>query len=288
MLRGGGRERLMKKVIFYISIALIFLIGLSVLLYPTVSNYFNSRSQSRVVTQYLSDAVSLDKEDTEALLEAAREYNRSLFGKPNRFLPSEEEMAEYYELLNTGRDVMGVLVIDKLNLRLPIYHGTSEGSLQVGLGHWPGSSLPIGGTGTHSVIAGHRGLPSSTLLTNLDKMAEGDIFELYILSETLTYQVDFIQVVEPDQIQALEIDPEMDYCTLLTCTPYGVNSHRLLVRGRRITGLESTAVEIIYRDARRLNRITEIIIFIIPVFLALAIYVILKCGKIHKGGNTYI
>ena len=277
----------MKKYLISIAVILVFLVGLSVLLYPTISAYVNSRSQSRVVAMYYEDVSGLNKEDLRPLFEAAREYNASLLRKQDRFTFTEEETAEYNRLLNTGCDIMGVLFIDKINVRLPIYHGTSEGVLQVGIGHLQGSSLPVGGLGTHTIVSGHRGLPSSTLLTYLDKMEKGDVFVLYILGEELTYQVDQITVVEPSEVSAMDIDPEMDYCTLVTCTPYGINSHRLLVRGHRIENVESRTFGMIYADAERLDKPTTIMIFIVPVLLALMIYIILKCKKIHQGGKAH-
>jgi len=177
---------------------------------------------------------------------------------------------------------MGILVIDKIDVKLPIYHGTEAAVLQVGLGHMPGSSLPVGGTGAHAFITGHTGLPSTTLLTRLDRMAVGDTFVIYVMGETLTYEVDKIEVVLPHEVESLKIDPDMDYCTLVTCTPYGINSHRLLVRGRRIENMAEASVY--GAGAVQVDKYRIILIFIIPVLPLLAIYIILKSRRIIKGG----
>jgi len=274
----------MKKFIVAIVICLVILIDLASLLYPTVSNYVNSLNQSRVVAEYSEYVENGDKEHLQALLAAAREYNESLSRMENRFAYTEEETAEYKSLLNTGLGVMGILVIDKINVKLPIYHGVDEETLQVGLGHLPGTSLPVGGAQSHAFITGHRGLPSTKLLTDLDKLSEGDPFALYILGETLTYQVDQIQVVEPHETRVLDIEEGMDYCTLVTCTPYGINSHRLLVRGRRAENIPDTGEKRVYADARRLDKSLAILIFLIPIVPALLIYAMIRCRKIHKGG----
>ena len=264
------------------------LVTLSVLLYPTVSSYVNSITQSRVVTEYFDDMSAMSKEDMQPYIDAAYEYNRFLAQKLDRFEFTDEENARYNEMMETGQGVMGILVIDKINVKLSIYHGTAESVLQVGLGHMRNSSLPIGGTGSHAFITGHRGVPSSTLLTDLDKMKEGDSFMIFTLGETLTYQIDLIQTVEPHEVEKMEIDPESDYCTLVTCTPYGINSHRLLVRGKRVettaNASGSTYLEALYADAKRLQKPMIILIFIVPVLPALIIYLIFKCRRIHKGG----
>jgi len=274
----------MKKHLTGIIMILGVLVTLSVLLYPTVSNYVNAHNQSRVVARYIDDIESIDEGNAQELLEAAHEYNKKLLSKSNRFSFLEDEMAEYKTMLNTGRGVIGILTVDKIGVRLPIYHGTDEAVLQVGLGHLPGTSLPVGGLGTHSFITGHRGLPSSKLLTDLDKMEEGDIFLLYVLGETLTYKVDNIQTVEPDRISSLDISPGKDYCTLVTCTPYGINTHRLLVRGYRV---ENARDEQLYADAKSIDKLLTILIFMVPVLPALIIFAIIYCRKIQRGGKIH-
>ena len=277
----------MKKVIIIIVLILLFLTGLSILLYPVVSDYVNSLSHARVISRFNQDLAKLSEEDYSGLLEAAREYNERLAKKPNRFYMNEDELAEYYSMLDfTGRGVIGTIEIPTIKAKLPIYLGTKESVLQVGLGHLEGSSLPIGGLGTHSVVSGHRGLPSSSLLTSADELEIGDVFILKILKETLVYEIDQIKKVDPGDFTYLGIDPEMDYCTLLTCTPYGINSHRLLLRGHRVfpedDGEEQIIIgnNIILRsEARRLGIIAEYIIAAIPVLVVLMIYMVAKYIK---------
>ena len=229
-------EPFMKKHLPTIVLVLVFLTGLSLLLYPTVSDYWNSFHQTRAIASYMDD------DRYEKMLEEARAYNAKLAEKSNRFILSEEEQEEYNRLLDvTGSGIMGYVEIPSIDCSLPIYHGTDEGVLQIAIGHIAGSSLPVGGKGTHCVTSGHRGLPSAKLFTNLDELKEGDTFMLHVLDETLTYEVDRILIVEPDDVSNLEIDPDQDYCTLVTCTPYGINTHRLLVRGHRIANMEDDA-----------------------------------------------
>jgi len=272
----------MKKYIISIAFLVGAIITLSVLLYPFVARYVNSFSQTRAVTQYVNDVQAMDDGDTQALLDAAREYNRKLLQSTDRFSPSEKEKAEYLQQLDAGREVMGLLIIDKINVNLPIYHGTDEGVLQVGIGHMPGTSLPVGGIGTHAFITGHRGLPSSKLLSNLDKLTEGDSFALYVLGETLTYRVDSIQTVKPYVMKALDIDPDMDYCTLVTCTPYGINTHRLLVRGRRVQSPTRLGLELLYAEAKPLDKPLVILLFMVPVLPIILIAAFFICWKIRK------
>ena len=212
---------------------IVFLVGLSLLLYPSLSDYWNSFRQSRAIASYVESVSNLDNQEYQALLEEARAYNASLVGDKTRFSPTEEELAEYLTLLGSTGAAVGYVEIPAIKLTLPIYLGTSETVLQVGVGTMEGSSLPIGGESTHAVLTGHRGLPSATLFTNLDRMVQGDMFHVHILNETCTYEVDQILIVEPAEMDALEIAEGEDYCTLVTCTPYGINSHRMLIRGHR-------------------------------------------------------
>jgi len=273
----------MKKYWIPIACALGVLIALFVSLYPIVADYINARNQSRAVMSYLDTVASMDEDGKQAMLEAAREHNGWLLEKPDRFRFTEEETARYNRLLDTGRGVMGVLEIDKIDVKLPIYHSTDVSVLQIGIGHMPSSSLPVGGTGTHAFITGHRGLPSSKLLTHLDKMAEGDIFVLYILDDILTYRVDEIKTVLPEDARTQAIDPGGDYCTLVTCTPYGVNTHRLLVRGHRI---ETTRHEPLGAEAHRLNKLLALPFFLSPALLALLVFAAAKCIQISRGGKA--
>lgn len=217
-----------------ILLALVFILGFALLLYPTFSNYWNSFHQSRVVSNYEKAVESLSQKDYEETLRAAQAYNRGLLNNPNRFLDGNEEDPAYKNLLSlSDNQVMGYITIPKVNIRLPLYHGTSDAVLQVGVGHLVGSSLPVGGESAHAALSGHTGLPSASLLTDLDQLDMGDRFYLYVFGDQLVYQVDQILVVEPDEIDALDIIPGEDHVTLITCTPYGINTHRLLVRGVR-------------------------------------------------------
>ena len=225
----------MKKHISTIIMTVMFIAGLCIFLYPSVSNYINSKHQSKAIDNYNAALANLSKEDYEAYWSAAREYNKKLAETGGNKELTDEEMSEYNKVLDpTGTGVMGHLEITNIGVDLPIYHGVDESVLSVGIGHLPGSSLPTGGESTHSVLSGHRGLPSSKLLSDLDQMVVGDTFLLHIMDETFAYQVDQINIVLPDETQLLGIYDKEDYCTLVTCTPYGVNSHRLLVRGKRV------------------------------------------------------
>lgn len=212
----------------------------NILLYPTVSDYWNSLHQSRAITGYTERVAQKDTVDYEVMWSAAEEYNRRLLEDTgNRYRMSDEEQEAYDSLLDvTETGIMGYVEIPKLKTSLPIYHGTDDAVLQIAVGHLAGSSLPMGGAGSHCVLTGHRGLPSAKLFTNLDEMEEGDTFSLRVLDQTLTYEVDQIRIVKPEELEDLAIEPDKDYCTLVTCTPYGINSHRLLVRGHRISNAE--------------------------------------------------
>jgi sortase A len=234
----------MKKHLPTIILLTILLVGITLILYPTVASYWNSLHQSRAISQYTELVEDLEEEDYTAIWEAAQAYNEALVKTPTHFTLSDEEEAEYESLLSlSSSGIMGYIEIPTIDVYLPIYHGTSEDSLQNGVGHLSGSSLPVGGESTHCVLSGHRGLPSSKLFTDLNKLSEGDTFLLHVLDETLTYEVDQILIVEPSQIDALTITEGEDYCTLVTCTPYGINTHRLLVRGHRVENQEETTVE---------------------------------------------
>ena len=225
------------KKISTIVLALIFAAGLALLLYPTVSDVWNKMHQSRAIVQYTRQVETLDPARFADLWAQAEAYNRTLLDNPDRFQDPEAQLAACEQLLVVSdTDVIGTLEIPSIGVTLPIYHGTSEGVLQVGVGNVEGSSLPTGGAGTHCVLSGHRGLPSARLLTDLDDLIVGDTFTLTVLDRTMTYQVDQILTVLPYEMEALAIDPQQDYCTLVTCTPYGINTHRLLVRGRRVDG----------------------------------------------------
>ncbi len=226
----------MKKNSFStILLILIFLAGLSLLLYPTLADYVNTRTQSRAVAQYAGQVVNLEEELYKQILSDARDYNTRLLEKKSLYSMTPENLEDYNSQLNlSGNGLMGTIQIPRINVELPIYHTVEESVLHVGVGHIEWTSLPVGGESTHAVLSGHRGLPSAKLFTDLDKMQLGDIFTIQILEETLTYEVDQILVVNPDDVKDLTILEGQDLCTLVTCTPYGINSHRLLVRGSRV------------------------------------------------------
>jgi len=231
------------KILVIFAFALIFFTGLCVLLYPSMSEYINEKNHSRVIDSYEQSLGSLSKADYSAYWAAAHAYNERLAGSGQSVQDAfsaesdseTKQSGEYWDLLNVGGDgTMGYITIDKVNIKLPIYHGTSEAVLASGVGHIEGSSLPVGGESTHAVLSAHTGLPSAELFTDVDQLAVGDTFQLHILDQVLTYQVDQILTVLPYEVDALQLVPGKDYVTLVTCTPYGVNDHRLLIRGERI------------------------------------------------------
>ena len=262
----------MRKHLSTILLVFILLIGLSLLLYPTVSDYWNSFHQTRAIATYAENVAKLDNNQYDQLWEDARAYNEALCFRSNPYYLSEEQKAQYESLLDvSGLGVMGYIEIPEIDVSLPIYHGTEESVLQVAVGHLDWTSLPVGGESTHCVLSGHRGLPSAKLFTNLDKLREGDTFLLRILDEVLTYEVDQILIVEPHEIDALKIVEGKDYCTLVTCTPYGVNTHRLLVRGHRIENLEEAKTVRVTADAIQIEPLLVAPIVAIPMLLILLI-----------------
>ena len=234
-------KKLIRKHLLDIIIILMFLVGLSVLLYPSVSSYINAKHASKAITLYNSAIDNASDEAIAGMMRVAEDYNKRLAGDRSAFfLP---DIINGYEtaLDITGTGIMGYIEIGKIGVRLPIYHGVDPAVLQVGAGHLEGTSLPVGGKSTHCVLSGHRGLPSARLFTDLDKMEVGDTFTITVLRQTLIYQVDQIKIVLPDESQDLQIENGKDYCTLLTCTPYGINTHRLLVRGHRTENAQGDA-----------------------------------------------
>ena len=260
----------MRKKLTTVLLLLVMFTGLSLLLYPTVSDYWNSYHQSRAIAAYTEVVSQMDAAEYGSMMEDAETYNsRLLEKKENRYRLTEAEEEEYNFLLDvTGTGIMGYVEIPKLKMSLPIYHGTEDTVLQIAVGHLEESSLPVGGSGTHCVLTGHRGLPSAKLFSNLDEMEEGDTFSIHVLDRTLTYQVDQIRIVEPREVEDLEIEEGKDYCTLLTCTPYGINSHRLLVRGYRIAN--AVSAQRIPADAVQID--------IVIVVLAVAVVILLAGG----------
>ena len=270
-----------KQTLSTLLLVLVFLVGLSLLLYPTVSDYWNSLHQSRAIASYAEQVATLDNAAYDALWAEARAYNDTLRTKTDRFTLTDEELAEYNATLNVpGTNVIGYIEIPKIDCYLPIYHGTDEATLQVGVGHLEGSSLPVGGAGTHCVLSGHRGLPSAKLFTDLDQLAEGDTFVLYVLDETLTYQVDQIRIVEPQEVDELAIQDGQDYCTLVTCTPYGINTHRLLVRGHRVENAETDqAAARVSADAMQVDTAAVAPLVAVPLLLLLLFGLLFKTRR---------
>lgn len=269
-----------KKNLSSIILVLIFIIGLSLLLYPSFSDYWNSFHQSRAIASYAQSVTTIDDDQYEKMWAQAQEYNTTLAKKQNRWVLSEEEYEEYEGLLNIGgTGIIGYIEIPTIKVSLPIYHGVDEAVLQIAVGHIEGSSLPVGGEGTHCVISGHRGLPSAKLFTNLDEMEEGDHFMMRVLDETLTYEVDQIRIVEPEDLSALEIEEGKDLCTLVTCTPYGINSHRLLVRGHRVENMESANSIRVTADAMQIDPVMVAPVIAVPILLILLIWLLVHYRK---------
>ena len=242
----------MKKHISTIIAILVFITGLSLLLYPTVSNYWNSLYQTRVVANYSDTMAKMNEQDKKAAIDAASNYNSSLVTNAGRFTPSDSELSLYKSLLNAdGTGMMGYIVIPEIQCKLAIYHTVDDSVLQIGVGHLSGSSLPVGGKSTHCVLSSHRGLPSAKLFTELDRLKKGDVFYLHVYDQVLTYEVDNIAIVEPNDYGLLEIEEGQDLCTLFTCTPYGINTQRLLVRGHRIEN--TLGVSSLTSDAAKVN-----------------------------------
>ena len=269
-----------------IVLVLILLVGLSLLLYPSVSDYWNSFHSSRAISAYAEDVANLDEAQYEEMWSAARAYNRALAERSTNFALSDAQKEEYEKLLDiSGVGIMGYLEIPELNMSLPIYHGTEESVLQIAAGHLEWSSLPVGGESSHCVISGHRGLPSAKLFTDLDKLQEGDVFVLRVLDEVLTYEVDQIRVVEPSQVSDLEIVEGSDLCTLVTCTPYGINTHRLLVRGHRIENIQESQTIRVTSDAMQIEPLIVAPIVATPVMLLLLVLLLLPKRKDPSRGG---
>lgn len=263
-----------------ILLILIFLAGLSLLLYPTVSNYINSLHQSRAIADYAGSVANLDDDTYEKLLTDAKNYNTELAQKGYHPVVSEEEHKRYEQLLNiSGNGIIGYIEIPMIGCSLPIYHGTEETVLQVAVGHIDWSSLPVGGEDSHCVLSGHRGLPSAKLFTDLDKLSVGDTFMLCVLKETLTYEVDQILTVDPQDTAALQIVSDQDYCTLVTCTPYGINTHRLLIRGHRIENTEQAKTVRVTSDALQIEPLIVAPLVAAPMLLILLCILIIKTRK---------
>ena len=253
-----------------------FLVGICILLYPAFSDYWNSKTQSRAIVNYESVLDQMDSEDNSKVFEAAYAYNNALYKTKNPLF-NYKNVAGYNEALNVaGNGMIGYLKIDRIGVELPIYHGTSDAVLNKGVGHLEGSSLPVGGENTHSVMSAHRGLPSAKLFTDLDRMEIGDTFQIVVLDQVLTYQVDFIKVIEPTDVSNLPIIEGGDYCTLFTCTPYGINTHRLLVRGIRIETIKEKPIIYVSNEAFRIEPLLVTPAVAAPMLFVLLIHLLIK------------
>lgn len=276
----------MKKKSSFVTAILIaaLLAGALLLLYPTVSDYWNSFHQSRAIASYAEQVADLDDTTYDQIWADARAYNETLDNSTSRFVMTEEQKKIYEALLNIADNgVMGYIEIPKIKCNLPIYHGTDEAVLQIAIGHVQGSSLPAGGESTHCVLSGHRGLPSAKLFSNLDQLTEGDVFLLRVLDETLTYEVDQIRTVLPDELDDLAIEEGKEYCTLVTCTPYGINSHRLLVRGHRVENQASASTIRVTADAMQIEPLLIAPLVAVPMLLVLLVMVLIPHRTKKKG-----
>ena len=269
----------MKKNKSTIILILVFFVGLSVMLYPTISDYVNQLHQTRAVANYAADVDKLSDADYTAYFEAADAFNAQIAADPDA-LYFPDRFPSYESTLDvTGTGIMGYITIEKIGVELPIYHGTSDAVLQVAAGHLEGTSLPVGGTSTHTVISAHRGLPSAKLFTNLDQLEVGDTFTITVLDRTLTYEVDNISIILPTETDSLKVSEGKDYITLMTCTPYGINTHRLLVRGRRITTPDKLKHIRVTSDAIKIEPILTAPIMALPLLLVLLFWLLFAPRK---------
>lgn len=276
----------MKKHLSTILLLLVFIVGLSLLLYPSFADWWNSFHQTQAIATYSEQVADIDDEKYEEIWNAAWDYNQSLLKRTNSYLLSDAQKAEYDSLLDVGgTGVMGYIEIPSIKVALPIYHGTDEAVLQVAVGHLEWTSLPVGGESTHCVVSGHRGLPSAKLFTDLDQMQVGDTFIFRILDEVLTYEVDQIRIVEPSDTSELSIIKGKDLCTLITCTPYGINSHRMLVRGHRVDNAEEARVVRVTADATQIEPIIVAPIVAAPMLLVLLVILMIPKPKKRRNGT---
>ena len=267
-----------KKNLVTLLLVLVGLVGVGMIAYPTISDWWNSFHQSRAVASYAEAVANLDREDYDRIIEQAVDYNARLAESGVLWTMNPEQQEEYDSLLNIGGNgIMGYIDIPKIHITLPIYHGTDEAVLQIAIGHLAGTSLPVGGEGTHCVVSGHRGLPSARLFTDLDKMVEGDTWTVNVLDRTLTYEVDQMRVVLTSDLGDLQIEDGKDYCTLVTCTPYGINTHRLLVRGHRIANAQGDAN--VVADALQIEPNYVAVFVAVPILILLFIATMILTGK---------
>ena len=256
----------------------VMVLGVLIVAYPTFSDWWNSYHSTRVIASYSEKVAAIDTAEADRMLAEAEAYNRELIDNDHRFALSDEELEYYHSILDvTGDGILGYIEIPKLHISLPIYHGSEESVLQTAIGHLEGTSFPVGGTGTHAVLTGHRGLPSARLFTDIDQLVEGDHFVIHVMNRTVTYEVDQIHIVLPEEMKDLEIDPENDYCTLVTCTPYGINTHRLLVRGRRIDN--DIEISDVSADAQQVQPGLTALGIAIPMLTLALIYILIMTSR---------
>ncbi|MDO4803266.1 MAG: class C sortase [Lachnospiraceae bacterium] len=268
---------LRSKIITIILFA-IMLVGAGLMLYPSAANWWNSLTQTGYVASYMSEVASMDKSEYEKILNEAIEYNKKLSETGLNFDMTEEEMEEYNRVLNvSGSGVMGYIDIPKINETLPVYHNTEDTILRIAVGHIVGTSLPVGGESSHCVVSGHRGLPTAKLFTDIVKLVEGDTWTLNVLDQVLTYEVDQIRVVEPSNMKYIQIEKGKDYCTLVTCTPYGINSHRILIRGHRIPNVQANLR--VTADAMIIDKIYVAPFVAAPILIILLIMMLVTTRK---------
>ena len=260
---------------------LVFVVGFIILIYPSASNYYNQRVSSYMISNYDKSLENLGREDYEAMWQAAREYNSTVNKYSRAFINGASEDEVYLDTLNISGNMMGYIRIDKINVSLPVYHGTAEPVLQVGVGHLEGSELPTGDIGNHTVLTGHRGLPTAKLFTDLDKLDIGDTFVLTIVNETFTYKINQIRIVEPHELSELKVDPTKDLVTLVTCTPYGINSHRMLLQAERTENADNTVLNIT-ADATLMDSLMLAPVIAIPILLILLGIVLFTTRKKKK------
>lgn len=262
---------------------LVLLIGLSLLLYPSFSDYWNSRVQSRAIASYSEEIAAINEDKYREIWDTAHEYNKQLLSRRNSYVLSKEQKAQYESLLDiSGIGIMGYISIPSIDCEIPIYHGTDESVLQIAVGHLEWTSLPTGGESTHCVLSGHRGLPSARLFTDLDQLRVGDHFMLNVLDEVLTYEVDQILIVEPQETEDLLIEEGKDLCTLVTCTPYGVNSHRLLVRGHRVENLAQAQTVRVTADAVIVEKLVVAPFVLVPILMITLIILLIPKPKKYR------
>ena len=266
----------MRKHLTTVLIIVMFIVGLSVLLYPAISNYINQKNASKVISEYNDKLENTSSDRIESMFAQAQDYNKRL-GETSSAFYNPELVKGYDTTLDiTGTGIMGYIDIDRIGVELPIYHTVDDSVLSAGAGHLEGTSLPIGGASTHCVLSGHRGLPSAKLFTDLDELEVGDEFTITVLDQKLTYRIDRIKTVKPSETEDLQIESGKDYCTLMTCTPYGINSHRLLLRGVRVETAEEKPGIFVKNEAFRIDPLVVTPIVAVPMLVAALVFVLVR------------